>query len=106
MSHVTCHMSHVMFHKSSFFLLLFFVHSSEAYWWRVCFQWGLPRLVFEVLISFVNPIFSQLQRMVNPVMTLDEEESRTSPSVLIFTVEVSLQRSMPLPFHKLRSAQG
>ena len=34
MSHVTCH-----------FFLFFFGQSGEAYWWRVCYQRGLPRLV-------------------------------------------------------------
>ena len=34
MSHVTCHMS----------------QSSEAYRWRVCYQRGLPRLVYTLII--------------------------------------------------------
>ena len=55
MSCVTCHMSCVTFHVShvtchvscvTCFLLLFFLQSGEAYWWRVCYQQGLPRLVF------------------------------------------------------------
>ena len=33
MSRVTCHVS------------LFFCQSGEAYWWKVCYQRGLPRLV-------------------------------------------------------------
>ena len=43
-SHVTCHMSHVTCHFFSFFS---FGQSSEAY--RVCYQRGLPRLVFIAL---------------------------------------------------------
>ena len=44
MSHVTCHMSHVTCH---IFLFIFFLgQSGEAYWSRVCYQRGLPRLVF------------------------------------------------------------
>ena len=45
-SPVTCHMSRVTCHVShaTFFLLL---QSCEAYWWRVCYQRGLPRLVFS-----------------------------------------------------------
>ena len=39
-SHVTCHMSHVPF--------FFFGQSGEAYWSRVCYQHGLPRLVSEL----------------------------------------------------------
>ena len=56
-SHVTCHMSRVMCHVSGvrcqvsgvmchFFLLLFFRQSVEASRWRVCYQRGLPRLVY------------------------------------------------------------
>ena len=41
MSHVACHVSHV---KCNFFS--FFFQSGEACLWRVCYQWGLPRLVF------------------------------------------------------------
>ena len=50
-SHVTCHMSHVIF--------FFFGQSGEAYRWRVCYQWGLPRQVFRSLhktIVFVNTL--------------------------------------------------
>ena len=51
-SHVTCHMSRVTCHMSrvtchNFFLSFFFFGQSvEAYRWRVCYQQGLPRLVF------------------------------------------------------------
>ena len=50
-SHVRCHLSGVMCHFfSSFFLLLFFLsffgQSGGASRWRVCYQQGLPRLVF------------------------------------------------------------
>ena len=41
MSHVTCHVSRVMCHVSHVMW-----QSGEAYRWRVCYQWGLPRLVF------------------------------------------------------------
>ena len=43
-SRVTCLVSHVFF-LLVFFLLLFFGQSGEDYWWRVCYQRGLPRLV-------------------------------------------------------------
>ena len=39
LSHVTCHMSHVTFHR---FLLL----SGKVIWLMVCYQRGLPRLVY------------------------------------------------------------
>ena len=38
-SHVTCHMSNVII------IIFFFGQSGEAYWWSVCYQRGLPRLV-------------------------------------------------------------
>ena len=41
-SHVKCHVSHVMCYMS---IIIFFLQSDEAYWWRVCYQRGLPRLV-------------------------------------------------------------
>ena len=50
MSHVTCHVSHVTCHVSHvichFFFFLFFGQSGQAYWWKVCYQQGLPRLVY------------------------------------------------------------
>ena len=42
-SRITCHMSHVIFF---IFLYFFFGQSGESYLWRVCYQRGLPRLVF------------------------------------------------------------
>ena len=47
-SHVTCHISRVMCHVShvTFFFFLFSGQFSEAYRWRVCYQRGLPRLVY------------------------------------------------------------
>ena len=61
MSHVTCHvpsvachMSHITCHMSQFFLFFlcvffffFFGQSGEANRWRVCFQLGLPRQVYD-----------------------------------------------------------
>ena len=39
---VTCHMSH------DYFFIIFFGQSGKARWWRVCYQRGLPRLVFTL----------------------------------------------------------
>ena len=47
-SHVTCHMSRVTCHN----FLFFFGKSGEAYRWRVCYQRGLPRLVFNLFNFF------------------------------------------------------
>ena len=51
---VSCHMSRVTYHMSdvvrcqmshfSFFFLFLFL-SGAAFWWRVSYRWGLPRLV-------------------------------------------------------------
>ena len=50
-SHITCHMSHV---KIIFSDIKKSLKKSEqcgaASWWRVCYQWGLPRLVFFYLL--------------------------------------------------------
>ena len=55
MSHVTCHVSCVTCHVSrvtchmsrvTFFIFYFFGQCGEAYRWRVCYQRGVPRLVF------------------------------------------------------------
>ena len=45
MSRVTCHMSQFKF----FYLIFFFGQSGEAQRWRVCYQRGLPRLVFQLI---------------------------------------------------------
>ena len=45
-SRVTCHMSRVTCHVSHVIFFIFFLQSGEAYRWRVCYQRGLPRLVF------------------------------------------------------------
>ena len=44
---VRCHMSHVRCQVSvARFFFSFFLQSGFASCWRVCYQWGLPRLVF------------------------------------------------------------
>ena len=57
-AHVTCQVSHVMYQLFSSFFFLFW-QSGGASWWRVCYQQGLPRLVF------FKCIFSFLQLRVN-----------------------------------------
>ena len=51
MSIVTCHVSHVMCNMAQlyiYFFPLFFWQIGEAFWWRVCYQWGLPRLGYSL----------------------------------------------------------
>ena len=58
MSRVTCHMSRVTCHMSHITIFFFFFgQRGEAYWWRVCYQRGLPRLVFK---AFMNISSKQL----------------------------------------------
>ena len=46
LSHVTCHVSHVTCHILFFYFYFYFLwQSGKVYWWRVCYQRGLPRLV-------------------------------------------------------------
>ena len=47
MFHVTCHVSHVTCHML-FFFSLFFWTNGEAYRWNVCYQRGLPHLVYAI----------------------------------------------------------
>ena len=48
MSHVMCHVSGVRCHMSSVSChIFFFRQSGEVYWWRFCYQQGLPHLVFS-----------------------------------------------------------
>ena len=42
--YVMCHVLHVMSHMSHFFFFL--GQLGEVYRWRVCYQRGLPRLVY------------------------------------------------------------
>ena len=44
---VICHMSLVIDIFFYFFLLIFFRHRGEGSRWRACYQWGLPRLVYD-----------------------------------------------------------
>ena len=41
-SHVMCHMSHVIFLQCFFYSLL---KSSEASWWRACYHRALPHFI-------------------------------------------------------------
>ena len=61
MSHVTCHVSRVTCHVSRvtcqvshvtfFFFFLLLLQSGGVCWWRVCYRWSLPRLVFRLFIN-------------------------------------------------------
>ena len=58
-SGVRCHMSNVRYHMSGVtchFFVCFFGQIGGARWWRVCYQWGLPRLVIADL--YCSPVFN------------------------------------------------
>ena len=48
-SSVICNLSHVMCQKKYDFFFFFFGKIGLASWRRVCYQWGLPRLVLIIL---------------------------------------------------------
>ena len=73
-SRVTCHVSHVMCHMYFFLLLFFFSQSGEAYRLRVCYQRGLPRLVFtQMNLNLFKKDYSMalLKKMVRHQSSLD-----------------------------------
>ena len=70
-SHTMCHVSHVMCHVSTvtchlshvkkrihiyFFYLKKIGQSGGASRWRVCYQWGLSRLVYIVLLEIQREV--------------------------------------------------
>ena len=65
-----CHVSCVTCHVSQFFSLFFyffFGQCGEAYRWRVCYQRGLPRLVFYesgILTMNINVFFNEINQGV------------------------------------------
>ena len=73
--HVTCHLSPVTLHVSCgachlslvmwrmfLFIYLFFGQSVEAYCWRVCYQQGLPSLVFYSFGKNLNMLKSHFNK--------------------------------------------
>ena len=59
MSHVTCHMSCVTCQMSHVKVLCFFLQIGEAYWWTVCYQRGLPLLVYNDILNRPRVWFSE-----------------------------------------------
>ena len=72
MSCVTCHMSPVTCHVSRvtcfFFFSFFFGQSGEAYWWRVFYQRGLPRLVSQYIVVYRVLRILKLERHPNCII--------------------------------------
>ena len=59
-SHVLCHMSHVIF-----FSPFFFGQSGEAIRWRVCYERGLPCLLFVVVLYNSQVVVTQQSELLN-----------------------------------------
>ena len=47
---VTCHVSHLRCHMSHIFSSSFSFRKWWSSWWRVCYQWGLPHIVFRIFL--------------------------------------------------------
>ena len=66
-SRVTCHMSRVIYlFIFLIYFFFFFGQSVEAYRLRVCYQRGLPRLVFKHTVYIGKSYFWQLQSFLGP----------------------------------------
>ena len=52
MSHFTCHLTCITSQVSNVthFFFFFLLESGRVSLWRVCYQWGLPRLVFRLFL--------------------------------------------------------
>ena len=94
MSHVTCHMSHVTCH-----FFLFFRPSGEAYWWRVCYQRGLPRLVYKgeyIVTYFFSQQFSVASQSppVFPQLSLPQMRRPSQSSSFLQSPSLILHRRL------------
>ena len=68
---VTCHVSRVMCQVSRVTYLMshvtyFFLQGGEAYWWRVGYQRGLPRLVFLLIAPLLSIYNLKRLKVQNP----------------------------------------
>ena len=64
--HVTCHVSRVTFHMSH--VTFFFGQSGETYRWWVCYQRGLPRLVY-IASYYRHIVYTALSILVCMIQT-------------------------------------
>ena len=96
LSHFTCHLSHVTCHVSpvTFYFLFFIVLQKKwcgASRWKVCYQRGLPRLVFFYLFDCSVPYCAYLEacNWVVAGQHLNASQPRSSvwpkPNVSIFS---------------------
>ena len=65
-------MSHIYIH-------IFFLQSVEAYWWRVCYQRGLPLLVFgDYACEYSRNLYVSKQKQRQKYLTLERLIGRSS----------------------------
>ena len=70
-SHVTCHMSCVTCQFFFKFIYFFLGQLSEAYRWRVCYQRGLPRLVFFHVSTKTDLFLEEQKNSYNMYVTIE-----------------------------------
>ena len=88
-SRLTCHMSHVTF--ISIYIYFFCRQSGETSRWRVCFQWGLPRLVVMKK--------SRIRARLGPLVLVWFKSTNTIPWVQINTMShCQYYESMSIPW--------
>ena len=86
MSNVSCHMSRVICRLSlvkkisSSFFQFFFRQSGEAYRWRVCYHWGLPRQVFFKKGQLAGTINKKNLKKRHWLATLHCDKNRSHPT--------------------------
>ena len=54
------HSQHLLLKYMYFFLIYIFLHIGKANRWRVCYQWGLPRIVHTGKFLISASVFPQL----------------------------------------------
>ena len=121
MSQVMCHVSRVTYHVSRVtchvFFVVVFLQIGEAYWWRVCYQPGLPRLVLtqcynlhtsRELVSPVCGIFlwgisnshSLFFKKLSPPRTPQPHPKWTCPLIVYIFLPSLIHRKMDGKFNK------
>ena len=79
---ITCHVSHLSCHMSHIFSSFFLLEIGGVSWWRVCYQWGLPRLIFRLfLIKNMHGIISSVF-LATPPPYVSPKISGLSPKIL------------------------
>ena len=99
MSHIECHVSHVMCHVSHVTCHFFFWQIAETCRWRVCYQQGLPRLVFIILVVLFSlgwfPFWPHLQITFRPALKISTGHTNTI-FIIIFILSDEYKMFTPL----------